>query len=63
MNWSDLLAAFALYLVIEGLLPFASPQGWKQSMMQVARLSDSLVRWIGLSSMILGLLLLLLVRG
>jgi len=62
MNWSDLLAAFALYLVIEGLLPFASPQGWKQTVMQMARLSDGAVRGIGLFSMILGLLLLLLVR-
>ncbi|MEE4184676.1 MAG: DUF2065 domain-containing protein [Gammaproteobacteria bacterium] len=62
MNWSDLLAAFALYLVIEGLLPFASPRGWKQAVMQMARLSDQTVRWVGLFSMILGLILLFLVR-
>jgi len=63
MNWGDLLAAFALYLVLEGLLPFASPRGWRQSIMQLAGLNDSMLRWIGLSSMAAGLLLLLWVRG
>ena len=27
MNWSDLFAAVALYLILEGILPFLSPQG------------------------------------
>jgi len=30
MNWSDLLGAFALYLVLEGILPFVSPQAMKR---------------------------------
>ena len=63
MEWSDLLAAFALYLVIEGLLPFVSPRGWKQSIEQIARLSDRQLRMVGLASMLAGVLLLALVRS
>lgn len=63
MNWSDLLAAFALYLVLEGLLPFFSPRGWKQSIELIAQLSDSQLRTIGLLSMLAGVLLLAFVRG
>ena len=63
MNWSDLLAAFAIYLVIEGLLPFVNPQGWKQSIQLIAKLSDRQLRIFGLVSMIAGAFLLAGVRG
>jgi len=63
MAWSDLLAAFALYLVIEGILPFASPRGWKQSIEMIAQLSDKQLRIFGLLSMIAGVILLALVRS
>lgn len=63
MNWEDLLAAFALYLVIEGLLPFLSPRGWKQSIEMIAQLNDGQLRVFGLVSMLAGVLLLALVRA
>ena len=63
MNWGDLLAAFALYLVIEGLLPFVSPGNWKQSVAMIAQLSDKQLRIFGLVSMLVGLMLLAFVRG
>jgi len=63
MNWSDLFAAFAIYLVFEGLLPFVSPQGWKQSIELIAKLSDTQLRIFGLVSMIAGVVLLAVVRG
>ena len=63
MNWGDLLAAFALYLVIEGLLPFVSPGNWKQSVAMIAQLSDKQLRIFGLVSMLAGLILLAFVRG
>ena len=63
MHWNDLLAAFALYLVLEGLLPFLSPRGWKSSVTQIAKFSDSQLRKVGLVSMIAGLILLAIVRG
>ncbi len=63
MDWGDLLAAFALYLVIEGLLPFVSPRSWKQSVAMIAQLSDKQLRIFGLVSMLAGLMLLAFVRG
>jgi uncharacterized protein YjeT (DUF2065 family) len=63
MNWSDLFAAFALYLVIEGLLPFVSPAGWRKALMMISSMNDGQVRFFGLASIIIGLGLLLLVRA
>jgi uncharacterized protein YjeT (DUF2065 family) len=63
MEWNDLFAAFAIYLVLEGLLPFLSPRGWKQSLEQITKLTDSQLRMIGLGSMIAGVFLLAIVRS
>jgi uncharacterized protein len=53
-----LLGALALMLVLEGLLPFLSPGTWRQVFERATKLSDGQLRFIGLSSMLLGLLLL-----
>ena len=63
MIWNDLLAAFALYLVIEGLLPFANPKGWRKSLFTIAQLNDSQLRGFGAAIIVAGLLLLLAIRG
>lgn len=62
MNWNDLLAAFAIYLVLEGIIPFASPAGFRQFMQQMATLPDRTLRNTGLGSMIAGVVLLYIVR-
>ncbi len=54
-----LLGALALMLVFEGLLPFLSPGTWRAVFERATRLSDGQIRFIGLTSMVLGLLLLL----
>lgn len=56
--WEDLVRAIALVLVIEGMLPFLSPDGWRQAMVQAGRLSDKTLRIIGLVSMVMGVLVL-----
>ena len=58
INWHDLLAAIALVLVIEGVLPFANPAGLRRTMLLLSQMRDSQLRIMGLVSMILGLLLL-----
>ena len=63
MQWSDLWAAFALYLVLEGLLPFASPATWREAAMTMARQPDNWLRRAGLISMASGLVLLFFVRA
>jgi uncharacterized protein YjeT (DUF2065 family) len=55
-----LLGALALLLVVEGLLPFLSPTLWRQIFARVLAMSDGQIRFIGLSSMLAGLLLLFL---
>ena len=53
------LGALALMLVIEGLLPFFSPSTWRRVFERATQLSDRQVRFLGLSSMLAGLLMLL----
>ncbi len=54
-----LLGALALMLVFEGLLPFLSPSTWREVFERAMRMSDGQIRFLGLSSMLIGLLLLL----
>ena len=58
MNWSDLFAAFALYLVLEGVMPFLRPQSVKRLMQALSGLHDQQLRLFGLISMSAGLVLL-----
>ncbi|GMU44642.1 MAG: DUF2065 domain-containing protein [Xanthomonadales bacterium] len=60
---NDLWAALALLLVFEGILPFLAPAQWKEAVRRIARMEDTILRWIGLICMLLGLALLILVRG
>jgi uncharacterized protein YjeT (DUF2065 family) len=53
-----LFGAFALMLVLEGLLPFFSPQAWRQVFERATRLTDGQIRFLGLGSMLVGLVLL-----
>lgn len=55
-----LLGAFALMLVVEGLLPFVSPTKWRAVFEKATQLSDGQIRFIGLSSMLAGLAMLAL---
>jgi uncharacterized protein YjeT (DUF2065 family) len=59
---STLLVAIGLMLVIEGLLPFISPRIWRETFRRVTELADGQIRFIGLSSLVLGVVLLTLFR-
>jgi uncharacterized protein YjeT (DUF2065 family) len=54
-----LLVALALMLVAEGLLPFFSPAAWRRVFERALQMSDGQIRFIGLSSMLAGLAMLL----
>ena len=56
--WGQFLGALALMLVLEGLLPFFSPRRWRRLFEEATRLSDGQLRFLGLSSMLGGVLLL-----
>ena len=55
---TTLLLAFALMLIIEGVLPFLAPSFWRSTFRRITQLSDGQIRFLGLSSMIVGLVLL-----
>ena len=57
-----LLTALALMLIIEGLLPFLAPGFWRDTFRRITEMSDGQLRFIGLTSMLAGLLLLFLSR-
>jgi uncharacterized protein YjeT (DUF2065 family) len=63
MAWQDLGAAFALMLVLEGILPFLNPGRFRNMLRILDEMDDALVRRIGLVSMLLGLGMLYLVRS
>lgn len=63
MDWNDFLTGLALYLVIEGLLPFLSPEGWRRGLALINGLSARSLRLFGFASMMAGLVILLAVRG
>lgn len=59
---SELLTALALVMVIEGLMPLISPARWREVFSRVLALSDGQIRFIGLASILMGLLGLLWLR-
>lgn len=54
----SLLTALALMLIIEGLLPFLAPGFWREIFRRITAMSDGQLRFVGLTSMLAGLLLL-----
>jgi len=52
----SLWAAFALVLVVEGLLPFVAPRVWRDSFQKLVLLTDGQLRFVGLLSIALGLI-------
>ena len=57
---SSLLVAFALMLVLEGILPFLMPGIWRDTFRRLTEMTDGQIRFVGLSSMLVGVLLLYL---
>jgi uncharacterized protein YjeT (DUF2065 family) len=57
-----ILTAIALVLVIEGILPFLVPALWREAFRRLTEMTDGQVRFLGLSSMVAGVLLLYLVK-
>lgn len=58
--WDVALCALGLMLVIEGLLPFIDPPGWKRVFERATQLRDGQLRFLGLGSVVSGIVMLLL---
>jgi len=55
---TTLLMAFALMLILEGVLPFLAPNLWRETFRKITQMNDGQIRFVGLSSMIVSCLLL-----
>jgi len=60
--WQDILTAFALYLIIEGMIPFIGPDVFRKTVAKMAELDDNHLRAIGITIMAAGLIMLFVVR-
>jgi uncharacterized protein YjeT (DUF2065 family) len=63
MAITTFLMALALMLILEGVLPFLAPNLWRDTFRKITQMSDGQIRFVGLSSMLVGLLLLLWARS
>ena len=52
------VAGLALMLVMEGMMPFLFPAAWRETFQRITQLSDGQLRFMGMTSMLCGLLLL-----
>ena len=59
--WNALLLACGLMLVLEGLLPLMSPQRWRALSAQAAKLTDGQLRFLGLTALMFGSAIVLIV--
>jgi uncharacterized protein YjeT (DUF2065 family) len=62
INFSDLLAALALVFVFEGLMPFINPEGMRKMYLLAAQMDNQTLRFLGVTSMLVGVILLYVVR-
>ena len=56
---ASILAAIALVLIFEGLLPLISPTRWREMFTQLLLLQDGQIRFFGLAIVLLGFFLLI----
>ncbi len=55
-----LASAVALVLILEGLLPFLNPGAWRRVFERALQMSDAQIRLLGLSSLAIGVSILLI---
>jgi len=60
--WQEILTVIALMMVIEGVIPFLSPQMMRRIVIHVMQMDDHALRFSGLTSMVLGVILLYLIK-
>ncbi|MCE5181945.1 MAG: DUF2065 domain-containing protein [Betaproteobacteria bacterium] len=59
---TSLFVALGLMLVLEGVLPFMAPALWRETFRRMTEMTDGQLRFVGLTSMMGGLLLLYLIK-
>ena len=62
MGVGELIMAFGLLLILEGVMPFAAPAMWREAFRRAVEMRDGQLRFIGAISMLAGLVLILLAK-
>lgn len=60
--WTNLLSAIALVFVLEGIVPFINPDAMRKMYLMASQMNNNTLRFVGLSSMLFGLIMLYFVR-
>lgn len=60
--WTELLSAIALVFILEGIMPFLNPNWIKRVFLAASQLDNTSLRFVGVSSMLIGIVLLYIVR-
>ena len=60
--WQVLPVAIALVFIVEGMLPFVSPNRWRSMLAMAEQMDDRMIRAVGLSCMLFGVFVLYLVH-
>jgi len=60
--WHELWIALALLLILEGVFPFLSPDRLRQMLLSIQQMTDAQLRFAGLTSMLVGVVLLYLIN-
>ncbi|MFK7814783.1 MAG: DUF2065 domain-containing protein [Gammaproteobacteria bacterium] len=60
--WNEILVAIALVLILEGIIPFLSPDKFRQAMARLMQMPDQVLRMVGLASMTVGIVFLYILR-
>ncbi len=63
MTWTLLLGALGLALVLDGAMPFLSPAAWRRMLERLLAMSDGQLRFMGLTSMLIGVAVLVVFLG
>lgn len=60
--WAELMTAFGLLMVVEGILPFLAPRRFRQALLNLAAFEDRVMRVFGLACLLGGVVLVYAVR-
>jgi uncharacterized protein YjeT (DUF2065 family) len=61
VNTATILLAFALMLILEGVIPLLAPNAWRDTFRRLLGLSNGQLRFIGLLSILVGIVILFVV--
>ncbi|MDE0754964.1 MAG: DUF2065 family protein [Woeseiaceae bacterium] len=60
--WQEILTAFSLFLIIEGMVPFVGPSFYRKAVVKIAQMDDNGLRLTGLTVASIGIVILYIVR-